>query len=115
LKDADIEQLSNDRRFACYYNAALQLAHMVLAAAGYRINANKVGHHKVTLEIALEILGDDAVAAISFFEMCRRKRHSLHYVSAGSISNAEVEQIKAQASEFRLFVETWLSKTTNFA
>ncbi|MBU6453864.1 MAG: hypothetical protein KGS72_18945 [Cyanobacteria bacterium REEB67] len=115
MKDAAIEQLSTDRRFACYYNAALQLAHMVLAAAGYRINANKVGHHKVTLEIAGEILGDDAVVAINFFEMCRRKRHSLQYVSAGSISNAEIEQIKAQASAFRLFVEKWLSKNTNFS
>jgi hypothetical protein len=35
LKDAKIKQLSTDRRFATAYNAALQLATIVLHAAGY--------------------------------------------------------------------------------
>ncbi len=43
LKDAQIRGLSIDRRFACLYSAALQLAHMITACSGYRIAAT-AGH-----------------------------------------------------------------------
>jgi hypothetical protein len=36
LTDAEIPQLSTDRRFATAYNAALQLATIALCAAGFR-------------------------------------------------------------------------------
>src|SRR5258708_35481915 len=39
LEDAAIQELSDDRRFATAYNAALQTATMSIACAGYRLAA----------------------------------------------------------------------------
>jgi hypothetical protein len=36
LEDAAIQELSDDRRFATAYNAALQTAKMAIACAGYQ-------------------------------------------------------------------------------
>lgn len=47
LEDAAIDALSPDRRLGIAYNAALQLATMALAAAGYR--ATKERAHERTL------------------------------------------------------------------
>ena len=49
LADAAIPALSEDRRFATAYNAALQTAKMAIACAGYRI-ASVPGHHRLTFE-----------------------------------------------------------------
>lgn len=43
LADAEVPQISADRRFATAYNAAPQLATIALHAAGYR--AARAGHH----------------------------------------------------------------------
>src|ERR1700730_13693217 len=56
LKDAKIKQLSTDRRFATAYNAALQLATIVLHAAGYRAKSSTGGHHWVTILSFPEIM-----------------------------------------------------------
>ena len=46
LRDAGIESLSADRRFATAYNAALQLSKMALAVAGYRLSKGHGGHER---------------------------------------------------------------------
>ena len=48
LHDAVLEGLSDDRRFATAYNAALQLGKLVLACAGYR--STGMNHHHTTIE-----------------------------------------------------------------
>ena len=48
LKDAKLDQLSADRRFATAYNAVLQLTKMVIACEGYRVTG--IGHHQTTFE-----------------------------------------------------------------
>src|SRR5437016_6307011 len=49
LRDAAIEGLSDDRRFATGYNAVLQLSKMAIACAGYRVTFG-AGHHQKTFE-----------------------------------------------------------------
>jgi hypothetical protein len=49
LTDAAIPALSEDRRFATAYNAALQTAKIAIACAGYRV-ASVPGHHRLTFE-----------------------------------------------------------------
>jgi hypothetical protein len=51
LADAAIQALSEDRRFATAYNAALQSGAIAVAGSGYRVAA-RAGHHKVTFEPA---------------------------------------------------------------
>ncbi len=56
IKDAQIEALSNDRRFITAYNAALQLATCVLYVAGYRTRPSKGGHHWITFSLLPDIM-----------------------------------------------------------
>lgn len=77
LQDASITALSADRRFATAYNAALQLAKMAIACAGYRVIGS--GHHMTTFE-ALEIaMGAPVSALVAYFDTCRRKRNMVDY------------------------------------
>jgi hypothetical protein len=72
LKDAEIDGLSEDRRFTTAYNAALQLATMVIACTGYRVSARR-GHHENTF-VALELaMGAPAAKWASYFNTCRKK------------------------------------------
>jgi len=41
LEDAAIQELSDDRRFATAYNAALQTAAMSIACAGFRLASTR--------------------------------------------------------------------------
>src|SRR5437764_9662401 len=61
LQDAAVPAISADRRFATAYNAALQLAKMVIACAGYRVVGP--GHHLTTFE-ALEIAMGPSVSPL---------------------------------------------------
>ena len=72
LEDAAIQELSDDRRFATAYNAALQTAKMAIACAGYRL-ASTQGHHHLTFEAGHLALGTSAARPLDFFEACRRK------------------------------------------
>jgi hypothetical protein len=78
LEDAAIQELSDDRRFATAYNAALQTAKMSIACAGFRL-ASTPGHHRLTFEAARLALGTTAVRSLDFFEACRRKRNVIDY------------------------------------
>ena len=58
ITDADIKEISADRRFATAYNAALQLATIVLYASGYRTTQS--GHHWATLKALTDLIGRTA-------------------------------------------------------
>src|ERR1700742_2970754 len=73
LADAALPALSEDRRFATAYNAALQAARMSVACAGYRVAAVP-GHHALIFEFAGLSLGKSADKFVLFFDSCRRKR-----------------------------------------
>jgi hypothetical protein len=108
LADAGIRQLSADRRFATAYNAALQLASIVLHAAGYRTAGS--GHHWATFYVLPEIMGHPAQSRADYLDNCRSKRNVTDYDRAGEISDREVEEILAEARAFRSDVVSWLRK-----
>src|SRR6266849_1923219 len=108
LEDAAIQELSDDRRFATAYNAALQTAKMSIACAGYRLAATP-GHHRLTFEAARLALGTSAARSLDFFEACRRKRNVIDYDHASVATNTEAEEIVAEAKEFFELVERWIA------
>ena len=73
LADAAIKEISADRRFATAYNAALQLATIVLHASGYR--TGKAGHHWVTFKSLPEVMGPEAQERADYFNSCRSTRN----------------------------------------
>ena len=110
LSDADIAALSPDRRFATAYNAALQIAKMVIACAGYRVAG--IGHHQTTFEAVELAMGSGAAAQAAYFEVCRRKRNSVDYDMANVASEADADEIRKEAEDFRQQAEAWI--TSNY-
>ncbi|MGB2669804.1 MAG: HEPN domain-containing protein [Candidatus Acidiferrum sp.] len=110
LEDAEIQELSDDRRFATAYNAALQTAKMSIVCAGYRL-AGTQGHHRLTLEAARLALGACAARTLDFFEACRRKRNVIDYDHASVATHTEAEEIVKEARDFLDLVERWIAAT----
>jgi uncharacterized protein (UPF0332 family) len=108
LADAAVKELSEDRRFATAYNAALQAAKMAIAGAGYRL-ANVPGHHRLMFEAARLALGSSSARSLDFFENCRRKRNVIDYDRALVATNTEAEEIVAEAQAFLELVEKWIA------
>lgn len=107
LKDAALEGLSEDRRFATAYNAVLQLATMAIACAGYRIST-KQGHHENTF-LALELAMGTSVARLArYFNACRKKRNLVDYNLANAVTETENEELLIKADEFKGLVEKWI-------
>jgi len=108
LQDAGVEALSADRRFATAYNAALQLAKIVIACSGYRVVG--AGHHAATFE-ALEIaMGPPVSSLAAYFDTCRRKRNQVDYDRTNAATETEAEDLLQKAEEFRELVEQWIRK-----
>ena len=93
LEDAAIQELSDDRRFATAYNAALQTGKMAIASAGYRL-ASAPGHHRLTFDAARLALGAPADQLLDFFEACRRKRNVIDYDHAAFAHRHVMRRIK---------------------
>jgi uncharacterized protein (UPF0332 family) len=108
LQDAGVEALSADRRFATAYNAALQLAKIVIACSGYRVVG--AGYHLATFE-SLEIaMGSPVSALAAYFDTCRRKRNQVDYDRTNAATETEAEDLLQKAEEFRELVEQWIQK-----
>jgi hypothetical protein len=109
LTDAEIPQLSPDRRFATAYNAALQMATMALYAAGFRAFGS--GHHWATFQALPDIMGTQAQVRADYLDSCHSKRNVTDYDRVGEISQREVEEILAEAGAFREDLLDWLKRS----
>jgi hypothetical protein len=107
LADAALPALSEDRRFATAYNAALQTARMAVACAGYRVAAVP-GHHAISFECAGVALGKQADRLIVFFDSCRRKRNVIDYTGVQIATSTEAAELVQRAQEFHALVEAWI-------
>src|SRR6202051_1513234 len=104
LADAAIPALSQDRRFATAYNAALQTAKMAIACAGYRI-ASVPGHHRLTFEGTKLAVGKPVEALADYFDACRRKRNEIDYTGAAIATGTEADELVLHAKSFLDLVE----------
>ena len=110
IKDAGIEALSADRRFATAYNAVLQLSKTAIACAGFRVSTG-VGHHQKTFEAVKVAVGSAAVDSFAdYFETCRRKRNVIDYDAADLITESEADELVEKAREFQILIEDWIAK-----
>lgn len=110
LADAALPALSEDRKFATAYNAALQAARMAVACAGYRVAAVP-GHHALSFECAGLALGRPARKFVLFFDSCRRKRNVIDYTGVQIATTTEAAELRQRAQEFIALVEAWIAAT----
>lgn len=110
LADAALTALSEDRRFATAYNAALQTAKMAIACAGYRI-ASVPGHHRLTFAGAKLALGKPAEQLADYFDACGRKRNEIDYTGAAIATSTEADELLFHAKALLSLVEGWIAST----
>ena len=108
LADAAIQALSEDRRFATAYSAALQSAAIAIACSGYRVAA-RAGHHIMTFEAAAFAIGPMAIPFTDYFDTCRRKRNVIDYMFASVATETEADELLRKAREFHSLVEAWVA------
>jgi hypothetical protein len=108
LHDASLPGLSDDRRFATAYNAALQLAKMAIACAGFRVVGQ--AHHQTTFEAVELAMGRSVSDLATYFETCRRKRNVVDYDLANVISQAEANELVNKVAHFARLVEVWIAQ-----
>ena len=106
IKDAKVEGLSSDRKFATAYNAVLQLATILLHCKGYK--AKGEGHHSTVFQATREIMGKGYYELVDYFDSCRAKRNITDYNYAGEISESEAEELVIEAEKFLKVVLNWL-------
>jgi len=109
LADAAREEISTDWRFNIAYNAGLQLATVVLYAAGYRAGRGESKHYRVIQALPL-VMGPRFSTIRDYLDNCRRKRNVSEYDAVGTVSEKEAEDLLRTAREFKIQVESWLKK-----
>jgi uncharacterized protein (UPF0332 family) len=98
IKDAKVKDLSLDRRFACAYNAVLQLATILLYCRGYR--PERTAHHFTVFQAMKIIMGKKYHELANYFDSCRSKRNITDYDYSGIISESEVKELIEEAERF---------------
>lgn len=109
LIDATREEISKDWRFNIAYNAGLQLATLVLYAAGYRAGRGERKHYRVIQALSL-VMGPEFSTMRDYLDNCRRKRNISEYDAVGTISEKEAEDLLQTVRELKADVENWLRK-----
>src|SRR3989304_296487 len=110
IKDAKVGGLSSDRRFACAYNAVLQLATILLYCNGYKPEGT--GHHFTVFQTMKIIMGNQYYALADYFDSCWSKRNITDYDFVGTISDSEVSELIEEAESFSEVVLDWLKKNS---
>jgi hypothetical protein len=99
---ADLQGLHPDIRYELLYNAALQMATIVLRLSELRVG--RTGHHRETFLAVRELVPEDLLPTISHFDQARRKRNGLVYDQAGTATEADLAGLRTSVSAFEKWV-----------
>jgi hypothetical protein len=84
---------------------------MAIACAGYRVTAN-VGHHRVSFDSIVLVLGPTAQKYADYFEVCHLKRNIIDYTRSKVATDGEATEIRAMTAAFCDIVEAWIASTS---
>jgi len=91
-----------DIRYELLYNAALQLATIVLRLSDLRIG--RIGHHRETFQVVRKLVPEGLRPTVLHFDQARRKRNSLVYDQAGTATEADLEGLEISVNAFKKWV-----------
>jgi hypothetical protein len=100
--------ISADWRFGIAYNAALRLCTILLYAEGYRAERNL--QHYRTIQALGVVFGDDTREDVRYLEVCRKKRNTIEYDAAGTVTERDAKELTEFAAELRSRVLAWLKE-----
>lgn len=107
LSEASNETISADWRLNIAFNASLQCGMIALMASGYR--ASGEGHHERVIT-SLRYTVKAPEMTIRQLNRLRKKRITITYDAAGTVSDQEVSEAIALAKELRRTVGQWLTE-----
>jgi len=102
LRNADVPGLDADGVFSFLYNAALQLATILVRLRGERFGGP--GHHRNTLRRARELVSPELDSNAAALEHARRKRNASIYDQAGVVTQADVARLKGAIDALKPWV-----------
>jgi len=108
LDQAQFKNLHLDTRFALAYNAALQLATVILRLHGIRVR--KTAFHQRTFSELSHHVDPEFQNLAAYFDRARRKRNIIAYEQSGAVSESEVADLLKQVKQFRTWVEHEVEK-----
>lgn len=109
IKNAEVENLSPDWRFAIAYNAGLNLCTIALHISGYRTVPSKGGHHYITIAALPETMGVEQKIRSKILNSCRSKRNDSTYDAISLITEEEVDELLGEVKQFRNDMLDWLA------
>ena len=98
LSQAQLTKLHLDTRFSLAYNAALQLATVILRLHGIRVR--KTRFHQQTFAELGKCLDEVQRNIAEYFDRSRRKRNMAAYEQVSVVSESEVIDLITQVIEF---------------
>lgn len=108
IADAAVPDVSADNRLGSAYEAVLVSCKLVVHASGYRVRSGVAGAHAHTLECAGLVLGPSVAGFVNYFDGVRRRRNTLSYDVAGTVSDHEAAEALRRAISFGQEVEAWI-------
>ena len=108
IKDASLDGISPDNRFRCAYEAIRALADAALHACGYAAPGGQSSQHVRVLSSLKHTLADECPIDLDFLERCRRQRHKTSYEQAGTVQQADADDLLQVAKELQAATITWL-------
>lgn len=107
LRDALIDQLSDDNRFGLAYDGIRTAATAVMAAEGYR-TVSVGGQHQAVFMFLEAAAGGRWAADVPYFQAARKKRNQASYDVLGAVTATERAELAKIAQSFVADVRQWL-------
>jgi len=108
LQDAAAAGLSPDGRFLLAYGAALALARMAIARAGWRVKGH--GAHATTFEALVLAMGPVVRAEAIYFESCRQRRNMASYDAEGVVTDDDAHELVRRVRSFETRIVAWCAE-----
>jgi len=109
LKESQIEDLSDDWKFAIAYNACLQCCTIPLYCSGFRPGRGQSQHYRTITSLTLT-LGEEYQEIKNYLDACRAKRNVSDYDRVGTISTSEANELIETAQELYNDVWRWVKE-----
>ncbi len=106
VKRAKQADFAADERFSLAYDAARLSAVLAIRAAGYRVLGTAV--HYNTFRSLRAALGPAVEDTATYLDQCRNQRNLGEYTGVADVSDAEAEELAAEATELWAKVESWI-------
>jgi len=107
LKDAEILELSAERKLSCCYNAMLTAARVALRASGYRVPKSNPSHHYYAIQSLRHTVEFDTDTVLRI-EAVQKKQNVADYIRVGEVSESVAAEILALARDVCRRTRGWL-------